>query len=182
MSDSVRQTFLDKHNELRSKVARGLERDGAGGYAPKASKMLKMVYDCDIENSAMKNAQQCVFEHSDLDDLGENIFMTSVLKYDKHKAAEEAAESWWSELQEYGVGKSNKFTDRAQQAGHYTQMAWETSYKLGCAVQHCSDMTYVVCEYGPAGNWMDELIYSTGEPCSECKGKCSKDEGLCIVA
>ncbi|KHJ81402.1 hypothetical protein OESDEN_18912 [Oesophagostomum dentatum] len=49
-------------------------------------------------------------------------------------------------------------------------MAWETSYNLGYAVQHCSDMTYVVCEYGAAGNCMDELTYSNGERCSECAG------------
>ncbi|KHJ92642.1 hypothetical protein OESDEN_07469 [Oesophagostomum dentatum] len=65
-------------------------------------------------------------------------------------------------------------------------MAWDTTYKLGCAVQYCSDMTMVVCQYGPAGNIIDTPIYDIGEPCkrdADCPGSytCSKAEGLCNV-
>ncbi|KHJ76574.1 SCP-like protein [Oesophagostomum dentatum] len=155
MTDAVRQAFLDKHNELRSSVARGQERDGAGGYAPKASKMLKMVYDCNVENSAMRHAQKCMFGHSGKSErsgLGENLFMTSDSRIDDVAAANQASESWWSELQQKGVGQENKLTMGVfnRGVGHYTQMAWEKSYKLGCAVKHCSGMTIVVCQYGPA--------------------------------
>ncbi|KHJ81124.1 SCP-like protein [Oesophagostomum dentatum] len=106
MNDTIRQAFLNKHNQFRSSVARGLEPDKAGGKAPKAAKMLKMIYDCDVENSAMKHAAKCVFKHStDRKNLGENIFMTSAPKYDKKKAAEWASQSWWSELKTNGVGQ-----------------------------------------------------------------------------
>ncbi|KHJ88993.1 SCP-like protein, partial [Oesophagostomum dentatum] len=64
MTDSVRDTFLTLHNNYRSSVARGLEPDALGGYAPKASKMLKMVYDCNVEASAMRHALKCVYQHS----------------------------------------------------------------------------------------------------------------------
>ncbi|KHJ88517.1 SCP-like protein [Oesophagostomum dentatum] len=168
----------------RSRVARGLEPDKEGGNAPKAAKMLKMLYDCDIEKSAMRHAQKCVFQHSyDNEDLGENLYAITAPNYDKAKTAEKACQSWWDELKQPGVGQDNILTGEVfdRGVGHYTQMAWEKSYKLGCAVQHCPRMTYVVCQYGPGGNDINELIYTKGQPCSGCPGKCIKAEGLCMA-
>ncbi|KAK5965634.1 Ancylostoma secreted protein 1 [Trichostrongylus colubriformis] len=194
MTDAVRQKFLDTHNYLRSRVARGLEPDALGGNAPKASKMLKMVYDCSVEASAIRHSQKCVYEHSTPENrvgLGENLYMTSMLNADKIASAAESSQLWWDELKEYGVGQENNLTEalwnRPNMAiGHYTQMAWDRTYKLGCSIQHCSSFTYAVCQYGPAGNYMNQLIYTLGEPCTSdagCPGSytCSVSEGLCNV-
>ncbi|VDM78218.1 unnamed protein product [Strongylus vulgaris] len=193
---------------LLSSLARGLEPDALGGNAPKASKMLKMVklyekflikpdfnvYDCSVEASALRHANKCVYAHSSSSDrsgLGENLFYTSALNFDKVKAATQASQMWWDELKQYGVGSSNNLTlalyNRPNtQIGHYTQMAWETSYRLGCAVVACSNFTYAVCQYGPAGNYINSLIYTMGNPCTSnagCPGSytCSVAEGLCNV-
>ncbi|RCN37764.1 SCP-like protein [Ancylostoma caninum] len=194
MTDSVRQTFLSMHNNFRSSVARGLEPDALGGNAPKAAKMLKMVYDCSVEASALKHAKKCVYQHStsaDRPGLGENLYMTSAVNYDKVKAATQASQMWWDELKQYGVGPSNNLTTALwnrpnTQIGHYSQMAWETSYRLGCAVAHCSTFTLGVCQYGPAGNYLNRLIYTIGNPCTSnagCPGTytCNVVEGLCNV-
>ncbi|EYB83831.1 hypothetical protein Y032_0328g2635 [Ancylostoma ceylanicum] len=194
MTDAVRQKFLDMHNNYRSSVARGLEPDALGGNAPKAAKMLKMVYDCSVEASALNHASKCVYQHSSGSDrpgLGENIYMTSAVDFDKVKAAAQASELWWSELAEYGVGPSNNLTTAlwnrpGTQIGHYSQMAWDRSFRLGCAVAHCSSFTFGVCQYGPAGNYLNQLIYTLGDPCtsnSGCPGSytCSVAEGLCNV-
>ncbi|KAK5964306.1 hypothetical protein GCK32_012615 [Trichostrongylus colubriformis] len=178
----------------RSSLARGLEPDALGGYAPKAAKMLKMVYDCSVEASALRHASKCVYQHSTNDErpgLGENIYMTTALNFDKVKAATQSSQLWWNELKEYGVGPSNNLTMALwsrpnTQIGHYSQMAWETSYRLGCAVVHCSTFTYGVCQYGPAGNYLNRLIYTIGNPCTSdagCPGSytCSVAEGLCNV-
>ncbi|KHJ78002.1 SCP-like protein [Oesophagostomum dentatum] len=109
MTSEAREAVVAMHNKLRSSLARGLEKDGLGGNAPKASKMLKMVYDCEVEASAMKNAQQCIFEHSD-GKFGENLFMTSELNADKVAAVKEASQEWWDELKKYGVGQQNILT------------------------------------------------------------------------
>lgn len=194
MTDSVRQKFLDLHNGYRSSLARGLEPDALGGFAPKAKKMLKMVYDCSVEASALRHANKCVYQHSASSDragLGENIYKTTRLNYDKVKAAIQSSQLWWNELKEYGVGPSNNLTtalwNRADmQIGHYTQMAWKTSYRLGCAIAHCPSFTFGVCQYGPPGNYLNRLIYTTGDPCtsdSGCPGSytCNAAEGLCNV-
>ncbi|KHJ91047.1 SCP-like protein [Oesophagostomum dentatum] len=154
MTDKARDAVLKLHNMFRSSLARGLEKDKLGAPVPKAAHMLKMVYDCDIENSAVKHAQQCIFEHSQTPDVGENLYATSALDVDVTEAVKNAAQSWWSELKLYGYGSENTLTEeifyRPDSTGHYTQMAWDTTYKLGCAVQYCNDMTMVVCQNGPA--------------------------------
>ncbi|PIO64432.1 hypothetical protein TELCIR_13940 [Teladorsagia circumcincta] len=42
MTDEARQMFVDKHNEYRSLVAKGLAANPIGGFAPKAARMLKV--------------------------------------------------------------------------------------------------------------------------------------------
>ncbi|KAK6754754.1 hypothetical protein RB195_013630 [Necator americanus] len=193
MTDTVRQAFLSIHNNFRSSIARGLEDDGACGKAPKAAKMLKMVYDCKVEASALKHARKCVFRHSTRTErrgLGENLFGTSAIKFDKVEAAKQASQMWWDELKESGVANTsasaNEWLRTDMRFGHFSQMAWETSYRLGCAVTHCPKSTMVVCQYGPAGNYVNAPIYTIGDPCKSnagCPGKytCSKKEGLCNV-
>ncbi|KAE9414467.1 hypothetical protein Angca_008594 [Angiostrongylus cantonensis] len=105
--------------------------------------------------------------------------------------AKRASKLWFSELVQYGVPPDNKLTselwNRPRMAiGHYTQMVWEGSYKLGCGVAVCPDKTLVVCQYSPPGNYIGSIMYATGEPCKsdedcKCDGcKCSQDEALCI--
>ncbi|KAH7714583.1 venom allergen-like protein vap-2 [Aphelenchoides avenae] len=72
-----------------------------------------------------------------------------------------AAESWWSELQKVVVSSNLTLVgDEYLKIGHWSQMAWAASAKLGCGVQWCetkgdvtgdwSKFTYVVCNYSPA--------------------------------
>ncbi|EYC38515.1 hypothetical protein Y032_0713g1756, partial [Ancylostoma ceylanicum] len=160
LNDKARQNLVNTHNKLRSTLGKGLAKDplGTNGIAPKAARMLKMIYDCEIEYNAQKHADTCIFKHSPSSErpgLGENLWMTSATKYSVDQAA--------------------------------VSMAWQNSYKLGCGIKWCPSMTYVVCQYGPAGNWMGSLIYDIGNPCTtdadcKCKGcKCSQEEALCIM-
>ncbi|KHJ75162.1 SCP-like protein [Oesophagostomum dentatum] len=191
MSDAVRRAVLDIHNKLRSSLALGREYDKLiNGNASPAAKMLKMVYNCSIEESAMRNAGRCVYGHTsnyERPGLGESIYETTERYLDKSKAAVQASQWWWNELKLNGVGHDNMITDRlwnrpGKMIGHYTQMAWESTYQLGCAVAHCPQ-TYVVCQYGPAGNYFNEPIYTKGKPCSQCpRNTCNAKEGLCVIA
>ncbi|KAG7562792.1 hypothetical protein FFLO_01747 [Filobasidium floriforme] len=51
--------------------------------------------------------------------------------------------------------------------GHYTQVVWIDSDALGCAVQKCSGMYNLVCNYGPPGNYggqfVDKVDYCNGK-------------------
>lgn len=42
-----------------------------------------------------------------------------------------------------------------QVCGHYTQIVWAASERLGCGISYCSGLTYansIVCNYSPGGN------------------------------
>ena len=62
--------------------------------------------------------------------------------------------AWYQEEQDYHyqTGESTN----GQTIGHFTQVVWQSSTKLGCGTAHKTqdDMVkaYVVCQYSPAGN------------------------------
>uniref|UniRef100_A0A1I7WHH4 SCP domain-containing protein n=1 Tax=Heterorhabditis bacteriophora TaxID=37862 RepID=A0A1I7WHH4_HETBA len=65
-----------------------------------------------------------------------------------------AIEKWWKELEDVGFPADNilsgdVWAKKGRLIGHYTQMAWAHTYRLGCAVVSCPTMGYVVCHYGP---------------------------------
>ncbi|KAK5975541.1 C-type single domain activation associated secreted protein ASP3 [Trichostrongylus colubriformis] len=178
MSDEIRKAILDKHNELRSLTAKGLAVNYQGGHAPKAARMLKMSYDCDIEANTMNWIKQCKWGHNsyrERNKWGQNLYRINA-KVNKTSAAVKSVERWFSELTKKGLNPkdNNKFTNAAfLNAGHYTQVVWQKSHKLGCAVYWCPQMTYVGCEYSPAGNMRKAVIYDVGEPCKkdeDCRG------------
>ena len=60
---------------------------------------------------------------------------------------------------------------------NYTQLVWSTTRQIGCAVHRCEPLVgkgfnfnamYLVCNYGPAGNWEGEKPFIKGPPCSNC--------------
>ncbi|XGW16688.1 hypothetical protein V3C99_001831 [Haemonchus contortus] len=137
-------------------------------------------------------AKECIFEHDSYaqrDNWGQNLWMTSETNFNKTESAINSVHDWFAELQMNGVPDDNILTMEVfnRDVGHYTQVAWQSSDKIGCAVQWCPSMTLVGCEYNPAGNMLGQLIYDIGDPCTtdedcQCTGcTCSKDEGLCIA-
>ncbi|XGW01866.1 hypothetical protein V3C99_014170 [Haemonchus contortus] len=192
MSDEVRNAFLNKHNAYRTLVAKGQAQNGIGGNAPKAARMLKMTYDCAIEENTMNFAKKCVFAHNSYADRnywGQNLYMSSVLQQNKTVAAIESVDLWFDELKQHGVPDDNVMTMAVfnRGVGHYTQVVWQWSNKIGCAVEWCSDMTLAACEYDSAGNYLGQPIYEIGDPCTkneDCKCAqctCSSEEALCIA-
>ncbi|KHJ95182.1 SCP-like protein [Oesophagostomum dentatum] len=137
MNDDARQKIWEVHNQLRSLVAKGEAKDKLGGYAPKAARMYRLEYDCELEKFAGIHAKKCQIKQSD------------------RNAKKEAARDWFSELAKYGVGKENVFRKEfTEQSGtkieRYTQMVWQTTTSLGCAIQNCKKMTLFVCNYRDA--------------------------------
>ncbi|RCN27116.1 SCP-like protein [Ancylostoma caninum] len=148
-----------------------------------------------MEESARQHALKCQRRHSNnllQKDLGENLFYSSLLQKNKVETAIDAPRSWFWELIENGLGQENvlrrKIWDRpGKPIGHYTQMVWQDSYKLGCYVHWCDYMTIATCHYGPQGNLFGVPIYEVGDPCTtdddcDCDDcTCSREEALCIV-
>lgn len=85
---------------------------------------------------------------------GENIFWGSSSEYN----AKDASETWYSEIKDYKHGvltNSNWYA-----TGHYTQMVWKTTTKVGIAQAVCPNGAIIIVgNYDPAGNYLGEKAY-----------------------
>jgi hypothetical protein len=78
--------------------------------------------------------------------VGENIYASSGTA-----DAQGAVTSWTNEKSNYDYA-SNTCTGVC---GHYTQVVWRDTVKLGCAIGNCPGLQFgssIVCDYGPGGN------------------------------
>ncbi|KIH58583.1 SCP-like protein, partial [Ancylostoma duodenale] len=154
MTDKMRNRILDLHNLYRSLVAKG-EAEDKKGRTPKAAAMRKLKYSCELENTAVTHARNCVSEHSGeeaREGAGENLYSISVPNADKLKTGERACRTWFSELKQVGVGRKNLFTQKlldhakkiGEKIGHYTQMVWGTTEYIGCGIRNCPQQTLLL--------------------------------------
>ncbi len=131
--------ILDRHNFWRQEVGVGpLEwSDELASDAYKWARELK---------------KRCKFYHSKMGH-GENLWKGTTGFY----TVADAIDSWASERKDYNY-KKNKCKP-GKVCGHYTQIVWANTTKVGCARVECDGFTTWVCEYDPPGNWVGEKPY-----------------------
>ncbi|XP_045868935.1 glioma pathogenesis-related protein 1 [Meles meles] len=164
------------HNKFRSEVT------------PTASAMLYMTWDPALALIAKAWARNCKFAHNgqlhsnrlhpNFSSVGENIWTGSVSLF----SASSAITSWHSEVQDYDF-ETHRCT---KVCGHYTQVVWADSYKVGCAVQHChtvdgfrhlTNLAHFICNYGPGQSY--QRPYRKGSTCSACPSADKCLDNLC---
>ncbi|XP_035446637.1 cysteine-rich venom protein DIS2 [Spodoptera frugiperda] len=164
----VRRKIVLYHNFFRTKVR------------PSAANMLLMTWHAGAARQAQEYAEKCLFlKHNDvrenqvphLGTCGQNLFV----------AAQKtpwffAIKTWYLEYQNFTYGNP---VYNLKTIGHYTQMVWATSHKVGCGVAHCRGGPWgqfynYVCHYCPGGNYhsITQYPYKIGEPCEECPNHC----------
>lgn len=87
--------------------------------------------------------------------VGENIYGASFTP-----SGDGVVESWASEEADYDYANNSCASGKA--CGHYTQVVWAKSLKLGCAIASCPNLNtsnFVVCNYSPGGNFNGESPY-----------------------
>jgi pathogenesis-related protein 1 len=85
---------------------------------------------------------------------GENIISGSGSMFD----ALFASKVWYSEIKNYDHFQSAEMG--YQMAGHYTQMVWIKTKKLGIGMATCKDgSSIIVGNYDPPGNYVGEKPY-----------------------
>jgi pathogenesis-related protein 1 len=85
--------------------------------------------------------------------VGENIFGSS----GRDVTPADAVTAWMSEASSYDYATNN-----ISAAGHYTQIVWRESVRIGCAIIDCPSLTYhntVICDYAPGGNIIGQKPY-----------------------
>jgi hypothetical protein len=110
---------------------------------------------------------------------------------------------WASEKADFALGASGDSCTKPTGGvvGHYTQIVWHATQKVGCGVSQCGDgATLFVCQYYPGGNMMGELVFckdnlpsgmpscsnldSLADPagCVTPAGSCLSDGTVCSTA
>ena len=99
------------------------------------------------------------FAHSDRSlrpGTGENLWMGT------HDAfsVEAMVGGWASEKRFFvpGTFPAVSRTGNWEDVGHYTQMIWPGSTRVGCAIRSSASNDYLVCRYSPAGNVMGAAV------------------------
>ena len=85
--------------------------------------------------------------------VGENIYGSS----GSTVTPAAAVDAWMNEAPAYDYASGD-----IGSAGHYTQIVWRASVRIGCAIVDCPALQYhntVICDYAPGGNIVGEKPY-----------------------
>jgi glioma pathogenesis-related protein 2 len=137
---TFRQQALSTHNSLRQKH----------GAPP-------LVLDNTLNNVAQgwadKLAATGKFQHSN-SKYGENLYYgwSSQPGFDVNGVS--PVQSWYDEVKSYNYSKPGF----SMETGHFTQVVWKNSKKLGCGKAKAKDgKVFVVCNYDPPGNYQNQF-------------------------
>jgi len=87
---------------------------------------------------------------------GENLWMGTRGAF----SVDQMVGAWAAEGRQFRAGTfpSVSQTGNWEDVGHFTQMIWAGSTRVGCAVRSSRDYDYLVCRYSPAGNVMGAAV------------------------
>merc|ERR1712241_139115 len=112
---------------------------------------------------------------------GENIYMAS----GGEASAIDATRSWYCEVDDY-YNTINKWQN-SPAIGHFTQVVWKDSHKVGFGIATGSDgMTRVVAQYQPCGNMNFNSASGAAanvdmaDNSATCKGLCEDSASYCL--
>ena len=116
----------------------------------------------DAQRWATTLARSGSFEHEDEvsddpDVQGENLWMGTKGAW----SPSEMVGHWAQEKQAFQPGTFPQVsrTGKLDDVGHYTQMVWRNTGRVGCAMASASGMDYLVCRYARTGNVQGERVF-----------------------
>ncbi|MGB7374633.1 CAP domain-containing protein [Pontixanthobacter sp.] len=139
-SDMFESTLLDQHNAER------LAKD-----------LPVLFWDTALEIQArewaVRLANDGAIHHSAYEarnTAGENIWAGSAGQF----KAEDMMRTFLEERRYFHAGKFPYVTTtgRWQDVGHYTQIIWASTQRVGCAIETGDTLDFLVCRYWPSGN------------------------------
>ncbi|KAM7421481.1 hypothetical protein PAMA_015562 [Pampus argenteus] len=156
----VQDEIVDVHNEFRRAVQ------------PTASDMLSMSYSEELADTIQTWVDHCIIGHGPVSSrmingyqLGENLFYST-----KIYSWTDVISAWHSEVENYKYPNGSM---NGKEVGHYVQVVWNSSYKVGCGVALCpNDIYFYGCHYYRAGNFHGWPPYKVGPPCASCPNNC----------
>ena len=187
------QAALAGHNEIRSDVASGLV-----GNEPTATDMAKLDWDDDLAGVVQNWVDRCIWDHNP-NRRGEYAALVGGNTYVGENLAvylttgsppnlvDFALGSWFEEVEDYSYGP---FASESG-AGHYTQLVWADTHRVGCGLAVCPGSAfgypnytayYLGCDYAKGGNFVGSHPYETGPIASNCPPAYPYvEDGLCVM-
>jgi len=168
--DSLSNISLDDNEnfspfQISALAAHNKYRDIHGATHLQLDIKLCKLAQCYADNLAASNK----FEHSGDSMYGENLYWGWSSDSRWHLPGEEAVDSW------YGEKKGYDYTREPcdPESGHFTQLVWSSTRRLGVAVTKSSKTGryMVVMKYDPAGNYLDQYTDNVNQPNLEGGGK-----------
>ena len=132
---SMAREMIASHNAVRTRV----------GTAPLVWSESLAIVAQNWADHLMANGK---FEHSHNPNYGENLY--EIMGAPATPA--EAIKAFADEVKDYDY-RSNSCRAGAM-CGHYTQVVWNDTKQVGCAVAKGRGREVWVCEYNPPGNWV----------------------------
>jgi uncharacterized protein YkwD len=129
------QRLVDAHNRVRAKHC-----------AKPLAWSAKLAQVAQQWANALRD-KGCVFGHSG-GSFGENLAAGTSGTLD----AEDVVKMWYDEVSQYRFPNGGF----SAQTGHFTQVVWRGTARVGCGRSQCNNMDIWVCEYDPAGNWQGQ--------------------------
>ncbi len=131
--------------DLEAVLKRHNERRAAHGAAP-------LQWDAALAAQAQGYADGCPGGHSQISGVGENLAWG-------HASFTAAADAWYDEVGAYDFNNPTFSSG----TGHFTQMVWKGTTKLGCGSNARCGMKTYVCQYShTAGNMMGQFAQNVG--------------------
>ncbi|GMJ10655.1 hypothetical protein like AT4G33720 [Hibiscus trionum] len=116
------------------------------------SKVSSLALACLMAVALALRIADCNLEHSG-GPYGENLAWGS-----GDLSVTDAVAMWVNEGADYDYDSNSCAPDKV--CGHYTQVVWRNSVRLGCAKVTCNNGgTFITCNYDPAGNVIGEKPY-----------------------
>lgn len=132
----------DEHNAIRSRVGYGLKPLAWDSYWGQKS--------CAC---AQKNADANTVEHCN---FGENLWFTTNKKLTDDQIVKYAMDDFEEEKSLYKAGEPISVK---KGYGHFTQIAWEDTKRVGCCIRYGKRGVVLSCLYDPIGNYKGDEAY-----------------------
>lgn len=174
---TCQSAFLTEHNRVRTRLNNGqMPAPGsASARQPTPGPPLNMLTtDSTLAADAQAYANACVYQHSGTPGRGENLYASAFFPVQINQPPPSAAVSDWEKenvLYTYGAIPA----PNQSAVGHYTQLVWANTTKVGCGVARCftgspfilqdpryAVWDYYVCQYTPPGNFLTQYPYTVG--------------------
>jgi hypothetical protein len=133
---------------------------------PAASPALPpLTWDPTVAAYAQAYSEKCTWKHS-MGPYGENIYAS----FGMNPTPADVVTAWVSEVADYDYASNTCSPSGAiPECGHYTQVVWRDSLRLGCGMTKCTTGSpfgantepwlFWVCDYDPPGNIVGDKPY-----------------------